>query len=1416
MNNNHLHSLFCMKTKILSFSVFLVLFTSSSLFAEAPAIIFEENKNQWPEQVKFKTDILGGKAFFEKNTFTYNLIGDVNFHDFDDFKNPKVMKSHAFKVNFENSNPDVEISGNNLLSWHRNYYLGNDPKKWAERVRLYSQVYYKNLYSKIDLQLYNSEKNLKYDIIVHPGGDPNSIKLNYTGQDAMHIEYGHLYLTTSVGVVIEQKPYVYQEVNGSKKEIPCSYKLKNNSISFAIEGTYDRSLPLIIDPTLIACTYTGSSADNWGFTATYDAAGNIYTGGIAAANGYPTTAGASQTTFAGGDNATWPFDISITKFNPNGSAILYSTYYGGSLNEQPHSLYVNNANELYVAGRTYSSNFPATVGAVQSTLMGGADIIAGKFNPTGGLIASTFLGGTGDDGVNISRDWNTYGTIKYNYADDGRSEIILDNSSNVYVASCTRSSNFPTTAGAADVSLGGLQDGCVFKMNSTLTSLSFSTYLGGSSDDAAYGLKLDNSGNVYVTGGTNSANFPTTAGVLNQNFLGGLADGYIAVLNSTGTSVLRATYLGTSSYDQSYLIEIDASNDLYVFGQTMGSYPVTPGVYSNPNSGQFIHKVSGQLNSTIFSTVVGKGGFTPHISPTAFLVDSCQSIYISGWGRCPLTGFEPNSTAAATSGFPITANAQQSTTDGCDFYFMVLTPNAQSLWYATHFGENTTVEADHVDGGTSRFDKRAFIYQSVCASCGGNQNYPTTPWAYSGNNNSNNPAVNCNNAVIKMDVQVKPVAVANATGPTSGCVPLTVTFNNSGSTASDFVWDFGDGSPIDTLASPSHTYTAVGTYTLTLFAIDSIGICGFIDTATLVINIGAPPALVTSTTNILCNGGVGSATVTPTGGMNPLTYNWNPTSQITPVATGLTAGTYVSTVTDALGCVSTATVVITQPPVLTLSTSNQSATCGMSNGTATASVGGGTPGYTYSWNNGQTTSTATGLSAGVYSILVTDANGCTQTIPVTISSSVGTITNTTSSNVLCNGGNTGAANATTSGGTAPYTYAWSNGQTTSSVTGLTMGTYTVLVTDAAGCTSTGTVSITEPNALSTTETHTNVSCLGGTDGSATVSASGGTPGYSYLWSGGQTSPSITGLTSGTYSVVVTDANGCTNSLTLFISSGSMPFVSAIAPTTICNGDSAQLFANASNGVAPYSYYWFPPNDLNNPNLQNPTAGPANSTPYTVVVTDANGCTDDTTTYVYVQTVPSVTWASWTPSLTCEGVVMPFMANASSNAQTIYWDFGDGTTITIPVTGDTISVPHTYPYGGTYTVTLMVFNPPCSDTLDTTMVVSDVMKYINILPANVFTPNGDNENDCFHPALCDLSAITASTTCPQTSLVDELKECMEMEVYDRWGIKMFESTSSEKCWDGINQTNKKPAVAGTYYYIAVMNNTKIKGYVTLVR
>lgn len=406
--------------------------------------------------------------------------------------------------------------------------------------------------------------------------------------------------------------------------------------------------------------------------------------------------------------------------------------------------------------------------------------------------------------------------------------------------------------------------------------------------------------------------------------------------------------------------------------------------------------------------------------------------------------------------------------------------------------------------------------------------------------------------------------------------------------------------------STTQTGLSAGTYTVSVS-----GAGGCISTATAVVANGAAPATLTMNgTNVSCfGGGNGSASVTASGGLAPYAYVWSTGSAASSIGS-LMPGTYTVTVTTANGCVTTNTIAITQPAsALNYSMSYTNVNCNGSNtGLATINVTGGTSGYNYVWNTSpaQTTAGAINLTAGTYSVMVTDANGCSTfgsvviTEPPVLNSNAMVV-----SNVSCNGMGDGFATVGASGGTGTYSYSWNTTpvQYTQNVSGLNPGTYNVTVTDANGCTSTDNITITQPAPLSLSTAGFPVTCYGQCDGQTVVIPAGGSPSYSYHWlpSGG-TSASATGLCPGTYTIIVTDANGCTISSSMAVTQPAPLVVSATGNTTICLGQNTLLSASASGGTGAYTYNW--------PGVgtgANQTVSPTSPSVYTVSVMDANGC-----------------------------------------------------------------------------------------------------------------------------------------------------------------------------------------------------------------
>ncbi len=530
------------------FSVVVFLFVGYT--SQAQYIQFIENKGQWNSLVNFAGELNGGGFFLEKNGYRVLLNSPEDWQQIADYYSAHnadsttaepvkktvpasfmpaqpgdggdsyqpqkfLLHSHAYEVTFSGASPAPEIVPDKALDMYNNYYIGNDKSKWASGCKIYQAVVYKNMYPNIDVRYYTYNNQLKYDIIVHEGGDVSNIVLEFKGVNGLSLKKGNLVVATSLGNVTELSPVSYQTSATSKAPVSVNFALSGNTVRFKA-GSYDKSKTLIIDPTLIFSTFSGSTSDNWGYTATYDGFGNLYAGGIVFGSGFPTTLGAFDREFSGGDQAegNGGIDIGIIKFNKTGSSILYGTYLGGDGDEQPHSLVVDGDGNLLIGGRTSSGDFPATVERYGPAGTNTAiDIFIAKLNSTGGLSASRRIGGSQNDGVNIRPKYvgaKGIVSLRRNYGDDARSEVLVDANRNVYLASCTQSSDFPVTDNAFQKQFGGGdQDGVIIKTSPDLRTILLSSHLGGTANDAAFVLALNPANNnIYVAGATVSNNLP--------------------------------------------------------------------------------------------------------------------------------------------------------------------------------------------------------------------------------------------------------------------------------------------------------------------------------------------------------------------------------------------------------------------------------------------------------------------------------------------------------------------------------------------------------------------------------------------------------------------------------------------------------------------------------------------------------------------------------------------------------------------------------------------------------------------------------------------------------------------------------------------------------------------------------------------
>ncbi|MFD1551522.1 hypothetical protein DNU06_03540 [Putridiphycobacter roseus] len=838
-----------------------------------PSIWIKPNKGQWHENVAYKIGIPGGDLFLENNGFTYQFHNGADFihehnHADEHLESTELFKSHVIKTTFLGANKTTKFKESIPSTHVENYILGNDPSKWVNSLTLYNSVQYQSIYPGIDLHIYEQNQTLKYDYIIAPNTNTEQLQIKYEGQNSLEIENGQLNIHTTFGMFSESKPIAYQMIHGEKKIVLCNYTIDKDIISFEFPEGYSNSDTLVIDPILLFSTFTGSSADNWGMTACPDVNQKLIAAGIVFGSGYPTSTGAQSTTFNGGQ-----VDIGLTKFNALGTGIEFSTYIGGTGAETPHSIIVNDANQIFLMGATSSSNFPIPPNAYQPNFAGGTlntnidgilftagtDLYAIKLNPTGTTIQNgTFLGGTGNDGVvNLN---NGGANIAYNYGDQLRGEIIVDQNSNVYISSTTSSTDFPTNNGFS-TTLNGSQDAVFVKLNNIFSNLLYGTYIGGSGLESGNSIQIGSNGDLYMAGGTTSSNFPFTSGQINPSFLGGSTDGYVLRLEAPNYANPIATYLGTNDYDQAYFVQLDLNDKVYIYGQSKGNYPVTTGKYVNPNSGQFIHKMNSDLSTTEWSSVFGGGTGDVEISPTAFLVSDCYEIYIAGWGG--LTNSSNSSASnSTTNGFPTTSDAYQDITGGSNFYLALFTPDMLALKYATFMG-NPTSTNDHVDGGTCRFDKSGKIYHAVCAACSSTGSFPTTPGAYSTTNGS----TNCNMAGFVFDLS-KIEATLGVPIPIT-CLPNATIFTNSSINGNTFMWYFGDGDS-SSVFSPSHLYANPGIYDVILIVSDSNG-CYTPDTAFTQVEIILPVYEAYVLEDTICPGT--SVQVIASGGTD---YVWGP------------------------------------------------------------------------------------------------------------------------------------------------------------------------------------------------------------------------------------------------------------------------------------------------------------------------------------------------------------------------------------------------------------------------------------------------------------------------------------------------------------------------------------------------------------
>ena len=1223
-----------------------------------PELNYVINKGQWPKQIEYRVDLQGGMLYLEKDRLTFSFLDKDHFHQFrKDNKSdsltseerstaqavdpePPVINGHAYQAKWIGANANVQLKGRAKQSHYVNFIKGNDESKWQSFIPVFRNVYYEELYDHIDFSIYSQGSILKSDYILKPGGKVGDIRLKYEGVDDIRInDEGHLIIITSINEIIEHKPYAYQETESGIVEVPCHYKLVGKTVFFDLPEGYDQSRTLTIDPTLIFSTYSGSPVDNWGSSATFDSRGNMFVGGVAMGRNYPTTLGSFQTQFGGGSGLV-ETDLVVSKFSSDGSQLIFSTFIGGNSNELMSSLFCTPEDELVILSTTSSTNFPTTGNAFQRTLRGsgavfmlnesiwmpnGTDIAITKLNRQGSeLEASTLFGGMGNEGVNL------HFRLSHNYGDDSRGDIAVDNQGFIYVVSNTTSPTLPRVVGNAQPNFGGQQDAFVVKFNASLSSAVWATYFGGTGADAGYGIDLDGGNNVIICGGTVNAGLAPLQGGLINNFQGGKADGYVLKIRSDGRTFTAGTYLGTGAYDQAYMIETDQSENVYIFGQTEGNYPIVGNVYFNRNATQFIHKLNPDLNTTLFSTTFGSPNTNlVNISPTAFLVDVCENIYAVGWGgRTNLEG------TGNTNNMPVTTDAFQSLTNGSNFYLINLSADAESLIYATYFGE-IDGQGDHVDGGMSRFDKNGIVYQATCASCGGTNNFPTTPNAWRRNNGSSN----CNMAGFKFRFEMPGLQIITAGGePEIGCAPFQTTFSYESTRDPISVsWDFGDGTTSDQ-EEPQHTYNTPGTYEVQLIIEDPSN-CNPSDTAVFTIVVREDPF--EDLEKNVCVGDsiqVGNQFFSEPGDYEviiPLPDGCDSTVQFQLIQRptyevdttiffciddGIvigenffeTPGAFEVDLVSSFGCDSTVFVQLEKYPDFTPEITGEDFIC-IGDSTELSldpSLG------TVEWSTGEIAPSIFAGAATTYQVTVTDNNGCMKFTDFNLDYFPENPVNTGFDQFLAClqvDVELGVENP------PEGEYLWSGPdispeEATSPNPSVSVeGVYFLEFTSTFGCVTVDSVNVTYRRLLFAFDLEAQASCEGEADGSINVNEiTGGIPPYDIVFEGESFSNPeegvFTDLAAGEYRIFVTDQGDCF--LDTIVTIIQAPLIEVdLGPDVIVRlGNSHTIipeFNDLASGID--SFYWEPPIWLDCDDCIEPTSTPEDSILYTLTLIDNNGC-----------------------------------------------------------------------------------------------------------------------------------------------------------------------------------------------------------------
>jgi gliding motility-associated-like protein len=1260
--------------------------------------------------------------------------------------------------------------------------------------------------------------------------------MQYTGAEQMHIDAaGNLLLPTAFGNITDHAPVTFYEGNTNHK-IASSFVLHNGIVSFNV-AAYDHSKTLIVDPWTVNPAF-GNSNRIW--ECEHDAAGNVYLYGgdspmrLRKYN----AAGALQWTFntawdtanfwvgsfvtdqSGASYCTSGSNGQIVKVSTAGTQVWFNNPNGlfGPLFEYWHLSLNCDETQLVVGGMRAPNPFSinnyrgavmninlasgAVLGFVPVGWVAGLNIKEVKtitWSPNGNYYFLT-LDSIGCVTPALTLSWKSISNYGFSYSTCGYGVT----NQGINAIRCTASDIY--TQNGTTVHRRNIANGAI-TATATIPGGATNSMFGNSPLNS--GLDLDACGNVYCGSGNQVVK-------------------YDAALNQLSTSATTAAV---------YDVSVNTGGEVIVCGPGYASsinMSACAPVAVNCSMSTPLSTTQNQTNISCFAQCTGTASVT---------ASGGNGVYTYAWA--PSGGNASSATGLCTGNYTCTITDGLGATTTATF-------NITQPASAVSASGNATNPA--CNGGTG---------SATVTATGGTPGY-TYAWSPSGGTSSSASGLAANNYTCTITdangcttTQSFSITAPPAITATTASTPATCGNNNGSASVSasggtgvlTYAWAPSGGT------AATENNIAGGNYTCTVT--DANG-C----TAAYTVNVpssGGPVTSVQSSGDVTCFGGNDGTGTISASGSGPFAYSWAPSGGNAATASNLTAQVYTVTVTDNNNCTSTQTVSITEPPAIAPAISAfTDATCGNNDGSATATATGGTGAFTYAWApSGGNAATANNLAAGIYSVTVTDANGCTATTTVSIANTGAPSVSTQSLlNVSCFGLTDGNATVAASG-SGPFTYSWApSGGNAATASNLGQGVYTVTVTDNGGCTALHTITITEPAQITGTITTVDATC-GNSNGTASVTPTGGTGPYTYLWSNSQTAQQLTGLPAGPYTVTITDANGCTSTAAANINNNGAPAiqVSAQSNPTCFNGTNGTAQITASGGAGPYTYNWAPSGGTGS------SASGLGAGTYTVTVTGSDGCTQTQTIALTAPTAIVATTSSTPDDCSSGNGSAALSVSGGTPGYTLLWSTGSSndtitglasgsytctvtdangcTTVATVAVGASGSVtagagvdvtiqqgqstqlngtggtswswtpagsldcptcqnPNATPDVTTTYVLTVTDSLGCTDT-DTVTVFVDIECGELFLPT-AFSPNGDGENDVY---------------CVRSNCIRSL----QFEIYNRWGEKVFSTTDPDICWDGTWRDKPCEAAVFTYFIRGEMiDGTPIdgQGNITLVK